>query len=58
MIFTKKNKEGVRAIPGYEIQKICDWNMHSRTRIFGAEVHRSNIRIKRWPNNYENSELY
>ena len=32
--------------------------MHSRTRTFGAGVHRSNIRVKRWPNNYENSELY
>ena len=30
---------------GYEIQKIFDWNIYTRT--FGAEVHRSNIRVKR-----------
>ena len=40
---------------GYEIQKMCGWKIYSRT--FGAEVHKSNIRIKRWHNKYENSEL-
>ena len=33
-------------------------NWYSRTRTFGAEVHKSNIRVKRWHNKYENSELY
>ena len=32
---------------GYEIQKICGWKIYSRTRTFGAEVHKSNIRVKR-----------
>ena len=41
---------------GYEIQKICGWKIYSRTRTFGAEVHKSNIRVKRWHNKYENSE--
>ena len=31
---------------------------HTRARTFGAEVHRSNIRVERWHNKYENSELY
>ena len=43
---------------GYEIQKICGWKIYSRTRTFGAKVHKSNIRVKRWHNKYENSELY
>ena len=42
---------------GYRIQKICGWKIYSRTRTFGAEVHKSNIRVKRWHNKYENSEL-
>ena len=40
------------------LQKICGWKIYSRTRTFGVEVHRSNIRVKRWHNKYENSELY
>ena len=43
---------------GYEIQKICGWKIYSRTRTFTAEVDNSNIRVKRWHNKYENSELY
>ena len=43
---------------GFEIQKMCGWKIYSRTRTFGAEVHKSNIRVKRWHNKYENSELY
>ena len=43
---------------GYEIQKICGWKIYSRTRTFGAEVHKSNIRVKRWHYKYENSELH
>ena len=56
MIFTK-NKEGVQAIRAMKYKK-CNWNIYSRTRTFGEEVHRSNIRVKRWHNKYENSELY
>ena len=43
---------------GYEIQKMCGWKIYSHTRTFGAEVIKSNIRVKRWHNKYENSELY
>ena len=32
---------------GNEIQKMCGWKIHSRTRTFGAAVHKSNIRVKR-----------
>ena len=42
---------------GYEIQKTCGWKIYSRTRTFGVQVHKWNIRVKRWHNNYENSEL-
>ena len=42
---------------GLKIQKICGRKIYSRTRTFGAEVHKSNIRVKRWHNKYENSEL-
>ena len=41
---------------GYEIQKICGWKIYLCT--FGAEVHKSNIQVKKWHNKYENSELY
>ena len=54
MILTKKQGRS-SSKSGYEIQKICDWNIHSRTRTFGAEVHRSSQKMH---NNYENSELY
>ena len=43
---------------GYEIQKICGWKIYFRTRTFSAEVHKSNIRVKKWHSKYENSELY
>ena len=43
---------------GCEIQKICGWKIYSRTRTFGAEVHKLEIRVKRWHKKYENSELY
>ena len=44
---------------GYRIQKICGWKIYSRTRTFGAEVHISNIQVKRMGHTkYENSELY
>ena len=35
---------------------ISNWP-RTRTHTFGAEVHNSNIRVKRWHNNQENSEL-
>ena len=36
-----------------KIQKICGGKMHSRTRTFGAEVHKSNIRVTRWRNKHK-----
>ena len=33
------------------------YTIYSRTCIFGTEVHKSNIQVKRWHNKYENSEL-
>ena len=42
---------------GYKMPKKCGWKIYSRKRTFGAEVHKSNIRVKRWHNNYENNEL-
>ena len=38
---------------GYKIQKIYGGKICSPTRTFGAKVHRSNIRVKRWQNKYE-----
>ena len=42
---------------GYKIQKKKGWKIYWSTRTFGAEVHKSNIGVKRWHNMYENSEL-
>ena len=39
---------------GHKIQTKRDWKMYSRT--YGAAVHKSNIRVKRWHNKYENSD--
>ena len=50
MIFPK-NKEGVRAIRA--TKKPCNGKIYSRTRTFGARVHKSNIRVERWHNKYE-----
>ena len=36
-----------------KVQKICGGKMCSRTRTFGAEVQKSNIRITRWHNKYK-----
>ena len=36
---------------------MCLENILARTRTFGAEVHKSSIRVKRRHNKYENSEL-
>ena len=55
MIFTK-NKEGVRAIQAMKYKKYVA-GKKTRTGTFGAEVHKSNIRVKRWYHQYENSEL-
>ena len=57
VIFTK-NKEEVRAIRVMKYKKICGWKTYSRTRTSAAEVHKSNIRVKRWYKKYENSEFY
>ena len=51
MIFTK-NKEGVTAIRATKYTKYSGKN-YSRTRTFGAKVHKSNIRVKRSQNKYE-----
>ena len=60
MIFTKY-KEGIRAIRVTKYKKYMagkfGWKIYSRTRTFGAEVHKSNSRVKRWHNKYEISEL-
>ena len=41
----------------YKIQK-KGTEKHTRARApFGAEVHKSNIRVKRWRNKYEKSKL-
>ena len=56
MIFTK-NKEGVRAIQAMKYKKYVA-GKYTRTCAPGAEVHKSNIRVKRWHNKYENNELY
>ena len=37
---------------GYKIPK-KGWKVYSHTRTFGAEVHKSNIRVKRWRNKFE-----
>ena len=55
MILTKY-KEGIRAIRTKKYTKYLA-GKYSRTRTFGAEVHKSNIRVKRWHNKYEISEL-
>ena len=36
-----------RAIRAIKCKKICGWKIHSRTNTFGAELHKSNIRIKK-----------
>jgi len=51
-------KQGRSLSNSGSLQKICGWNIYSYTRTVGAEVHRSNIRVKRWHNKYENSELH
>ena len=55
MVLTKY-KEGIRAIWAIKYTKYLA-GKYSRTRTFGAEVHKSNIRVKRWHNKYEISEL-
>ena len=52
----RKYKEGIRAIRTIKYKKYLT-GKYSRTRTFGAEVHKSNIRVKRWHNKYEISEL-
>ena len=52
-----KKQEGVRAIRAMKYKKMCGWKIYSRTSTFGAEVHKSNIGVKRRHNKYENSEF-
>ena len=56
-IHKKKRKEFER-FGLWNTKKVSGWKIYLRTRTFGAEVHKSNIRVKRWHNKYENSELY
>ena len=42
-----KNQGRSSSNSGYRIQKICGWKIYSRTRTFRAEVHKSNIRVKK-----------
>ena len=49
--------EGVRAIRAIKYKKKKRWKVYSRMRTFGAEEHKSNIRVKRWRYKYANSEL-
>ena len=57
-IHKKKRKQGRSSSnSGYKIQKICGWKIYSRTRTFGEEVHKSNIRVKKWYNKYENGNF-
>ena len=57
MIFTKTKQGRSSSNSGYKIQKICGWKIYSRTRTFGEEVHKSNIRVKKWHNKYENDNF-
>ena len=56
MIFTKY-KEGVGAIRAIKYKKY-EAGKYTRTQApLGWEYTKSNIRVKRWYNKYENSEL-
>ena len=57
MIYSQESKEGVRAIRAMKYTKYVA-GTYTRALTFGAEVHRSNIRVKKWHIKYENSELY
>ena len=52
----QKNKEGVRAIRAIKYKK-KNWKIYLRTGTFGAEVQKSNIRVKRWHSKCKKSEL-
>ena len=50
----KKKKHGRSSSnSGYKIHKKCGGKIYSRRRTFGAEVHKSSIRVERWHNKYE-----
>ena len=48
MIITKKTSNS-----GYKIQKYMWGEIYSRTLTFGAELHKSQIKVKRWHNKYK-----
>ena len=56
MIFTKY-KEGVRAIRARKYKKYVAGKYTRAQAPLGWEYTKSNIRVKRWYNKYENSEL-
>ena len=51
-IHKKKNREGVRAMRVTKTKNLW-WEINSRTRTCGVDVHKSNIRVKRWYNKYK-----
>ena len=51
-IHKKQGRRLVRAIWAIKYKK-KGWKVYSRTRTFGTEVHKSNIRVKRWRNKFE-----
>ena len=51
-IHKKKNREGVRAIRVTKTKNLW-WEINSRTRTCGVDVHKPNIRVKRWYNKYK-----
>ena len=55
MIITKKKKKLGRSSrnSGYKIQKYMWRKIYSRTLTFGAELHKSQIEVKRWHNKYK-----
>ena len=50
-------KEGIPAIRAIKYKIMWLEKIHLPMRTFGAEVHKSNLRVKRRHNKYENSEL-
>ena len=52
MIITKKLGRS-SSNSGYKIQKYMWREIYSRTRTFGAELHKSKIKVKRWHDKYK-----
>ena len=54
MIIKKKKKlRRSSSNSGYKIQKYMWRDIYSRTLTFGAELHKSQIEVKRWHNKYK-----